>query len=205
MRLPQAAPPGGSDVPLLCARPAAGGPAGASKGGGSGGASGPGAKPIPDFLMLPPDARAAARDRLVGALAPTPETLTKVVADPLLAAGFDDPEVMAAVAEVAADPSKIAKHQGNAKIMRFYAAMGQLVGSRLEQMAAGGDDGGGSGCRAATAPGGGGSSGAGPSCKQAAAMQPNPVVAGRPAGLSDPVVADKMARPQSALDIRWRD
>ncbi|KAI8466977.1 MAG: hypothetical protein J3K34DRAFT_524130 [Monoraphidium minutum] len=107
----------------------------------------PGRPAVPEFLMLPPDARQKARDQLLGALAPTQGMISQIASDPVLAAGFDDPEVMAAVAEVAADPSALRKHQGNAKVMRFYASMGQLVGGRLEEMgsAEGGKGGGGGG------------------------------------------------------------
>jgi hypothetical protein len=91
---------------------------------------------IPDFLMLPPDARVAARDKLVSALMPTPDTLAAVQSDPVLKAGFDDPEVMAAVAEVAADPGAVAKYSGNAKVRAFYGAMGALLGGRLEEVGA---------------------------------------------------------------------
>ncbi|KIZ06947.1 hypothetical protein MNEG_0998 [Monoraphidium neglectum] len=90
--------------------------------------------------MLPPDGRRAARDQLVEALRPTQGMLAQISSDPVLAAGFEDPEVMAAVAEVAADPAALAKHRGNAKVMRFYAAMGGLVGGRLEEI--GNSDGG---------------------------------------------------------------
>ena len=124
----------GPPVPLLRARA----PPAAAAGGGAAPAAARGrAPPVPDFLLLPPDARAAARDGLLSALRPTPDMLGRISGDPVLAAGFEDPEVMAAVADVAADPARIAKYRGSAKVLRFYAAMGQLAGARLEEAGGG--------------------------------------------------------------------
>lgn len=49
--------------------------------------------------------------------------------------GFDDPEVMAAVSAIAADPTQFDKYKHNAKVQRFYAAMGMMMGEKLEKMA----------------------------------------------------------------------
>ena len=61
--------------------------------------------------------------------------MERVLADPELMALFDDPEVMAAVAEVAADSVAFAKHAHNPAVRRFYAAMGGLVGERVAEQA----------------------------------------------------------------------
>jgi len=98
---------------------------------------------IPDFLLLPPDERQRQRDTLVGALQPTPDMMHQIKSDPILASGFEDEEVMLAVAEIAADPSALGKWAKNQKVMRFYLAMGQLVGSQLEGLDGGGGPGGG--------------------------------------------------------------
>ncbi len=50
-----------------------------------------------------------------GVLRPTPELLAEVEGQPALLAGFDDAEVMAAVAEIAADARLFEKHRHNAK------------------------------------------------------------------------------------------
>ena len=55
---------------------------------------------IPDFLKVEPDKRAGAiKEHIVDVMKPTPDLLNQVQANPALLAGFDDPEVMAAVAE----------------------------------------------------------------------------------------------------------
>ncbi len=48
-------------------------------------------------------------------LRPTPELLAEVEGEPALLAGFDDAEVMAAVAEIAADARLFEKHRHNVK------------------------------------------------------------------------------------------
>lgn len=50
-----------------------------------------------------------------------------------VATGLDDPEIMAAVAEIAKDPSAMRKYANNKKIVAFYSEMGKLMGSRLEK------------------------------------------------------------------------
>lgn len=74
------------------------------------------------------------KEELKSALKPDQATLGQVMQDPTLMAGFDDPEVMAAVDEIAKDPSKMAKHANNPKVMRFYQAMAGMVGQKLTKM-----------------------------------------------------------------------
>ena len=50
------------------------------------------------------------------ALAPTPEIMQRVLADADLLAGYDDAEVMAAVADIAAHPQHAARHMANPKV-----------------------------------------------------------------------------------------
>ena len=52
-----------------------------------------------------------------------------------LLAGFDDPEVMAAVNDVAANPQSISKYKNNKKVQMFYAKMGQIMAKKLENAA----------------------------------------------------------------------
>eukprot|EP00192_Tetraselmis_astigmatica_P019436 CAMPEP_0117651850 /NCGR_PEP_ID=MMETSP0804-20121206/2312_1 /TAXON_ID=1074897 /ORGANISM="Tetraselmis astigmatica, Strain CCMP880" /LENGTH=210 /DNA_ID=CAMNT_0005457855 /DNA_START=163 /DNA_END=795 /DNA_ORIENTATION=+ len=102
-----------------------------------GGLSGP---RIPEFFRLDPSEEEnklnEMKDGLVKALKPTEGTMKDVMANPDLLAGFDDPEVMAAVNEVAKDPSAMKKHTANPKVRKFYEAMGMFVGNQLEQRAA---------------------------------------------------------------------
>lgn len=48
--------------------------------------------------------------------------------------GFDDPEVMKAVNEVAQDPNAFKKYQNNPKVLAFYQQMAGFVGERLEEI-----------------------------------------------------------------------
>ncbi|KAF8064552.1 hypothetical protein HT031_003352 [Scenedesmus sp. PABB004] len=90
-----------------------------------------GGPPIPAMFQLEPSEQArryeAARKQLLQTLAPTPETVAAVGQDPTLAAGFDDPEVMAAVAEVGRDPAAIKKYARNAKAFTGHE-LAELVG-----------------------------------------------------------------------------
>lgn len=100
-----------------------------------------GAKSIPDFLKVEQDeapklTQEQVKQKLVDAMKPTPEMVKDVSANPLLMEGFDDSEVMAAVSEIAEDPKKIEKYKDNKKVQRFYAAMGNMMGSKFEKLAA---------------------------------------------------------------------
>lgn len=50
------------------------------------------------------------------ALAPTPELMQQVLADPDLLSGYDDAKVMAAVADIAAHPQHAARHMADPKV-----------------------------------------------------------------------------------------
>lgn len=49
-------------------------------------------------------------------LAPTEETVQQVCRNPALLAGFDDPEIMAAVADIARDPAAFKKYSSIPKV-----------------------------------------------------------------------------------------
>lgn len=49
-------------------------------------------------------------------LAPTTETLEHVCSNPSLLAAFDDPQIMAAVAEIARDPTAFNKYKSNSRV-----------------------------------------------------------------------------------------
>uniref|UniRef100_A0A061REN8 STI1/HOP DP domain-containing protein n=1 Tax=Tetraselmis sp. GSL018 TaxID=582737 RepID=A0A061REN8_9CHLO len=94
---------------------------------------------IPEFLQIPPgtdqEKLSQLKDRLVSTLKPTPDTVNELLHNQDLLAGFDDPVVMEAVNEVAKDPQSIKKYANNAKVRRFYEAMGIFVGEKLERQA----------------------------------------------------------------------
>ena len=75
------------------------------------------------------------KDGLLNALKPTEEMMADVMQKPELISGFDDPEVMKAVGEIAKDPSAVKKYANNAKVRKFYEAMGMFVGNQLEKKA----------------------------------------------------------------------
>ena len=68
------------------------------------------------------------------ALKPTDDMISKVMGDPSLLEGFDDPEVMKAVEEISKDPSAMMKYQNNPKVIKFYQKMAGFVGDRLTDL-----------------------------------------------------------------------
>jgi hypothetical protein len=83
--------------------------------------------------------------------------------------GFDDPEVMAAVAEVAANPAAFAKHAHKPGVRAFYAAMAGVAGDKLERVGEEKARGGGGGSA-----GGGSAEKAQPATQQASPQQQRP-------------------------------
>ncbi|KAG2443035.1 hypothetical protein HYH02_009450 [Chlamydomonas schloesseri] len=92
---------------------------------------------IPDFMRLEPDEQAKMyetyKSELVNKLKPTPDMVSAIGKDPELLSYFDDPEVMAAVSDVAANPAAIKKYQDKPKVKAFYAMMGKMMGEKLEK------------------------------------------------------------------------
>ena len=95
---------------------------------------------VPEFMRIDPASEEAQlqamKGKLMDAMKPTPDMMQGVLKNPDLMKGFDDPEVMAAVSEIAADPSKMAKHKGNAKVMAFYQSMAGAMAARFDKLAA---------------------------------------------------------------------
>lgn len=61
-----------------------------------------------------------------------PVPMMQVMQTPELAQGFDDPEIMKAVEEIAKNPSLIqTKYANNVKVAQFYQAMAGHVGQQL--------------------------------------------------------------------------
>ena len=75
------------------------------------------------------------KEKLVEEMKPTPDMINSIQGDSNLMDGFDDPEVMAAVAEVARDASSISKYQNNPKVMRFYRSMAGMMAERFNKKA----------------------------------------------------------------------
>ncbi|KAK9828176.1 hypothetical protein WJX74_002009 [Apatococcus lobatus] len=95
--------------------------------------------PVPAAFLLTPGEEEQRYDRLktklIDSLKPTPESIEEVMQSPQLIAGFDDPEVMAAVNAIAANPQAMHKYKGNAKVMQFYQNMGQMMAKRCNKLA----------------------------------------------------------------------
>ncbi|CAL5229442.1 g12765 [Coccomyxa viridis] len=65
---------------------------------------------------------------------PDEVTLGKMMEDSTIMDGFNDPEVMSAVAEIAQNPEAYPKHA--AKVSKFYKGMGDILAPKLQQAAA---------------------------------------------------------------------
>ncbi|PNH05798.1 Hsc70-interacting protein [Tetrabaena socialis] len=93
---------------------------------------------IPDFLRVEPDEQekrfAAMKADLIEKLKPNQDTVAQIAKDPAMMESFNDPEVMAAVNDIAATPGNMKKYKDNPKVMAFYAAMGKVMGEKLEKM-----------------------------------------------------------------------
>lgn len=93
------------------------------------------AKAIPASFMLDHDAQTQQlnnmKQKVADALKPTPELMKTVTSNQQLLSGFDDPEVMAAVNEVAQNPSSFKKYANNAKVVAFYKEMANFAGNHL--------------------------------------------------------------------------
>ena len=90
------------------------------------------------FQVDATDDRASAfKAAVTDALKPTQETLSEVMGNTSLMEGFDDPEVMAAVADIAKDARNMKKYANNEKVQRFYKAMAGQVASKFDSMAEG--------------------------------------------------------------------
>ena len=104
--------------------------------GGLGGRAGPA---IPDFLKVDVEEDKMARqfkEKLTTAMKPNPDMMKNhVMNNPALMAGFDDPEVMAAVTEISQNPKAMAKHQSNPKVVTFYQSMAQMMADRCDELA----------------------------------------------------------------------
>ena len=96
-----------------------------------------GGKEIPDFMRVEVEGSEAVekmKKELMEKLKPDKDTVDQVMNNPGLMAGFDDPEVMKAVDEIAKNPAAMMKYKNNRKVLAFYQQMAGMVGNRLEKM-----------------------------------------------------------------------
>lgn len=93
---------------------------------------------IPDIFLIPPDEQekqyAAMRKKLTEELMPTEDTIKQISGNKSLLAGFDDPEVMMAVQDVAQNPANIQKYKNNMKVQEFYQRMGSVMAQRCDEL-----------------------------------------------------------------------
>ncbi|DBB03761.1 TPA: Hsc70-interacting protein [Trebouxia sp. C0006] len=93
---------------------------------------------VPDIFMIPPDEQekqyAAMRKKLTEELMPTEDTVKQIAENKSLLAGFDDPEVMKAVQDVAQNPANIQKYKNNKKVQAFYQQMGTVMAQRCDEL-----------------------------------------------------------------------
>lgn len=85
--------------------------------------------------QVPPSSAAVAKAKLTTALAPSEDMISRISADASLLSLFDDPDVMAAVSEVASNPEAFAKHAHKPKVRAFYTAMSGIAADRLDEVA----------------------------------------------------------------------
>ena len=96
-----------------------------------------------DFVRLKRESDTQTRKRklpekmkkeLMDKLKPDKQTVDEVLNNADLMSGFDDPEVMRAVDDIAKDPRNMRKYANNPKVLQFYSRMAGMVGNRLEKM-----------------------------------------------------------------------
>ena len=74
--------------------------------------------------------------KVVDAMKPTPDMMQNVMQNADLMKGFDNPEVMQAVNDIAKNPENVKKYKNNPQVMAFYQSMAKTMASRFEQLAA---------------------------------------------------------------------
>ncbi|KAL3156058.1 hypothetical protein ABBQ32_013046 [Trebouxia sp. C0010 RCD-2024] len=95
---------------------------------------------VPSSFVIPPNEQerqyAAMRQKLADDLMPTEDSIRQISGNKTLLAGFDDPEVMRAVNDVAQNPADIRKYMSNKKVQAFYQQMGSVMASRCDELGA---------------------------------------------------------------------
>ncbi|GMH32979.1 hypothetical protein BSKO_00813 [Bryopsis sp. KO-2023] len=90
-------------------------------------------KSIPDMFKIPgAEEYQRFKQELTEKLKPNEDTMKEVQGNPMLVDAFSDPEVMAAVGEVARNPASFEKYKNTPKIVAFYEQFGKVLGKRLD-------------------------------------------------------------------------
>ena len=66
-------------------------------------------------------------------LKPTQELVKDVMETTDIKYGLEDPEIMAAVSEIAGNPDAVLKYKHNKKITTFYEHLGKLMKDRIDK------------------------------------------------------------------------
>lgn len=66
-------------------------------------------------------------------LAPTQELVKDVMETTDMKDGLEDPEIMAAVSDIAGNPDAMLKYKHNKKVPAFYNQLGKLMKDRMEK------------------------------------------------------------------------
>lgn len=64
---------------------------------------------------------------------PTQELVKDVMETTDIKNGLEDPEIMAAVAEIAGNPDAMHKYKNDKKVVEFYNQLGKLMRSRIRK------------------------------------------------------------------------
>ena len=64
---------------------------------------------------------------------PTQELVKDVMETTDIKNGLEDPEIMAAVAEIAGNPDAMHKYKNDKKVVEFYNKLGKLMRSRIRK------------------------------------------------------------------------
>jgi hypothetical protein len=66
-------------------------------------------------------------------LQPTQELVKDIFENDDVKNGLEDPDIMAAVSDIAANPSAIYKYKNNKKVVTFYNQLGKFMGQQIKK------------------------------------------------------------------------
>ncbi len=66
-------------------------------------------------------------------LQPTQELVKDIFENDDVKNGLEDPDIMAAVSDIAANPSAIDKYKNNKKVVTFYNQLGKFMGQQIKK------------------------------------------------------------------------
>ena len=95
---------------------------------------------VPEWMKIDPNSDQAKlmqmKEKVADAMKPTADMMQNVMQNQDLMKGFDNPEVMQAVNDIAKNPENIKKYKNNPQVMAFYQSMAGTMAKRFEQLAA---------------------------------------------------------------------